>query len=100
MVREVDKTVFGEEDSSSGHIRARLRQKSWHPVVHVSLLKKYHQVKKNLNLWHEDLMPPSEYELWDGAVSKAMTMHDSRHIHGHRIQYKYLMHEYSPYEYE
>ena len=42
--------VSGEENPSSEHVRVRLRQKSWHPVFHVSLLKKYHQDEKDLSL--------------------------------------------------
>ena len=31
--------------------------KSWHPVFHVSLFKKYHWDEKNLHLWQEDARP-------------------------------------------
>lgn len=74
--------------------------KSWHPVFHVSLLKKYHRDEKELHLWQEDPRPPPEYELWDGAVGKVTAILDSRQIHGRGKQYKCLMHGYSPYEYE
>ena len=66
MVRKVDWAVFSEEDPSSGRVCARVRQKScksWHPVFHVSLFKKYHRDEKDLHLWHEDPRLPPEYEL-------------------------------------
>ena len=44
--------------------------KNWHPVFHVSKLKKYCKDDKNLYLWQEDPRPSSEYELWDGMVDK------------------------------
>jgi hypothetical protein len=36
--------------------------KNWHPLFHVSLLKKYHRDDKGLLLWQEDPRPPPEYE--------------------------------------
>ena len=45
MVREVDKAVSGEEILHPGVYVVDLGKrvgKSWHPIFHVSLLKKYH----------------------------------------------------------
>lgn len=44
--------------------------KSWHPVFHVSLLKKYVHDEKWLHLWQEDLRPPPEYKLRNGLIGK------------------------------
>ena len=60
--------------------------KSWHPVFHVSLLKKYHRNEKDLHLWQKDSRPPPEYELWDGAMEMVMAIIYSRQIHGQEKQ--------------
>jgi hypothetical protein len=44
--------------------------KNWHPIFHVSLLKKYYRDDKGFHLWQEDLRPPPKYETWDGLVGK------------------------------
>ena len=62
--------------------------KSWHPVIHVSLLKMYHRDEKDLHLWQEDPRPPSKYELWDGVVRKVTAILDSRQIHERDKPYK------------
>ena len=56
--------------------------KSWHPVFHIPLFKKYYRDEKDLYLWQEDPRPPPEYELWDGVVDKVTAILDSRQIHG------------------
>jgi hypothetical protein len=85
LVRKMDRPVSGEEDSSPNVYMLDLGKrvgKSWHPVFHVSLLKKYHRDEKELHLWQENLRPPPDYELWDGAVGKVTAILDSRQIHG------------------
>lgn len=72
----------------------------WHLVFHVLLLKRYHRNEKDLHLWQEDLCPPPEYQLWDGALGKVPAILDSRQICGRNKQYKWLMHNYLPCEYE
>ena len=61
---------------------------SWHPLFHVSLLKKYHRDENDLHLWQEDPRPPPEYKLWNGAVSNVTAIVNSQQIHGHGNQYK------------
>jgi hypothetical protein len=74
--------------------------KTWHPVFHVSLLKRYHRDEKGLHLWQEDPRPPPEYETWDKMVGKVSAILDVRTVFKRGKQYKCLMHGYSPFEYE
>lgn len=74
--------------------------KSWHPIYHVSLLKKCHCGVNDFHLWQEDPRPPSEYEMWGGMVGKMMVILYSRQIHRRDKQYKCLIHNYSSYEYK
>lgn len=74
--------------------------KSWHPVFHISGLKKYHRNERGLHEWQEDPRLPLEHKLWDEHVGKIPTNLDSRQTHDRGKQYKCLMHGYSPYKYE
>jgi hypothetical protein len=74
--------------------------KNWHPVYHVSMLKKCYRDDKQLHLWQEDPRPPKEYELWDGNVGKVTAIIDSQQIFRRGKQYKCLIHGYTPFEYE
>ena len=74
--------------------------RNWHLVFHVAMLKKYYKDDKNLHLWQEDSYPPPKYELWDGIVGKILGILDSRQLSNRSKQYKCLLYEYTPFEYE